>query len=115
MIQVSLPWPPSALRANSHKHWRSRQTAAKLYKGVCAISLWEQGLGKLDAERLHLTIRFLPPDRRRHDLDGLCSRAKWAIDSIAEAVGIDDYHFSLSLFRGEPVKGGRVDFTITEE
>lgn len=115
MIQVSLPWPPSALRHNAHQHWRKRHVASQLYKSVCSISLREQGLGKVDAERLHLTMTFLPPDRRRHDMDGMLSRTKWGIDCIAELTGVDDYFFGLTLIRGEPVKGGRVDITITEE
>jgi len=114
MIQVELPFPPSELRHNAHQHWRKRHTAAALYKSVCAIDLRAQGLGKLDTDRLHLSITFHPPDKRRHDLDGLLSRAKWAIDSIADATGVDDYHYTMDLRRGEPVKGGKVVITLME-
>lgn len=115
MIHVTLPWPPSALRHNAHQHWRKRHTAAALYKSLCAIDLREQGLGKLDVDRLHLTLTFHPPDRRRHDLDGMLSRSKWGLDCIADATGVDDYHFGLTLIRGEVVKGGRVDVAIAED
>lgn len=113
-MKVELPWPPSALRANSHKHWRSRQTAAKLYKSICLIDLREQGLGKLGLDKLHLTLVFHQPDKRRADLDGHLSAAKWGIDAIAETVGIDDQHFGFTILRGEPVKGGKVVATLSE-
>ncbi len=113
-MMVQLPWPPSALRHNAHQHWRKRHTAAAAYKADCAIALREQGLSKVEAEALHLTMTFCPPDRRRHDMDGMLSRAKWGVDCIADATGIDDYHFGFTLRRGQPVKGGAVIVEVTE-
>lgn len=115
MTSITLPWPPSSLRVNSHKHWRSRQTGAKLYKSVCMIELREQGLGRIDCHHMHLTIRFCPPDKRRRDLDGMLSQVKWGIDAISDTIGLDDYHFGFTLIRGDPVKGGKVIVTLTEE
>jgi len=59
-------------------------------------------------------LRFLPPDARKRDLDGMFSSAKHAIDAISEAIGVDDYHFSYTILRGAPLKGGVVEVTITE-
>lgn len=35
------------------------------------------------------------------------------IDAIAQVLCIDDYEFSLSLRRGEPIKGGKVMVSIS--
>ena len=115
-MRVELPWPPSALSPNvAHKaHWRRTQGAAKAYKGDCLILCRSQGLGKADVEALHLSIRFCPPDRRRRDLDGMLSSIKHGIDAISETIGVDDFHFGFTLTRGEPVKGGVVQVTISE-
>jgi hypothetical protein len=37
---------------------------------------------------------------------------KHGIDAIAHVMGVDDYEFSLSLKRGDPVKGGLVVVSI---
>lgn len=115
-MRIDLPWPPSSLRPNAvnRQHWRANRSAGTSYKGDCLILCRSQGLGKLDADGLHLSIRFCPPDRRRRDLDGMLSSIKHGLDAISETVGVDDYHFGFTLTRGEPVKGGAVQVTITE-
>lgn len=62
-----------------------------------------------------LDIVFHPPTRRRFDLDGLLGRCKPMLDGLAQALGVDDYRFALTLRRAEPIKGGRVTITIGEE
>ena len=73
------------------------------------------GLSKISAGKAHLTLRYLPPDRRRRDLDNLLAASKWAIDAISESIGLDDCHFNYTLIRGDPIKGGVLEVTITEE
>jgi crossover junction endodeoxyribonuclease RusA len=119
VITVELPWPPSALRPNaaSPGNWRKKQVAAKLYKSVCLIEIKEQGLSAYlgGSDKLHMTLRFCPPDRRRRDMDNLLAQMKQAIDAVSETIGVDDCYFNFTLMRGEPVKGGSVSVTITEE
>ena len=71
---------------------------------------WDAG----NCEGAHVTLCFCPPDRRRRDLDNLLASFKQGIDAISEAMGVDDSKFSYTLTRGEPVKGGVVQVTITE-
>jgi len=115
-LPLSFPWPPSALRPNASSPgaWRYKQAAAKAYKADCAIACRAAGLRRLEASKAHLTLRFLPPDRRRRDLDNLLASSKWLIDAVSEAIGVDDCHFSYTILRGEPLKGGIVEVTITE-
>lgn len=103
-----LPWPPSTLKPNgSHGHWTKKSSAAKKYRADC---LWLAKAAKIPKPfgGVELVICFHPPDRRRRDLDNLLASFKYGIDAISEAIGIDDYQFSIRLSRGEPVKGGHV-------
>ena len=113
-----LPWPSSKLRPNASSPgaWRIKQTAAKAYKADCAIACRAAGLEPYrgEATKLHLTMRFNPPDNRRRDIDNMLAQSKVGIDAIAEAVGVDDYHFDFSLVRGSPVKGGQLVVSIHE-
>lgn len=115
MMQVSLPWPPAALRPNgSHGHWSTKSQAAKRYKADCTILCIANGLCKVEMDRAHLTMRFCPPDAQRRDLDNMFAATKHAIDAISQTIGIDDQHFGFTLTRGAPVKGGLVEVTISE-
>lgn len=113
---VELPWPPSALRPNASSPgaWRNKQSAAKSYRADCMIMCRVNGLSRVDADKLHLTMRFCPPDNRRRDLDNMLASFKQGIDAISETIGVDDYHFGMTLVRGEPVKGGKVVVEIGE-
>jgi crossover junction endodeoxyribonuclease RusA len=102
---VVLPWPPSALRPNASSpgNWRRKSEAAKRYKRDCILLT-----PKSIADGTHLAITFRPPDKRRRDLDNMLASFKAGIDAIAQVMGVDDYRFSISLARGEPIKGGQV-------
>ena len=117
MIRFDMPWVPSSLRPNASSPgaWRRKQTAAKAHKADCLILCRKAGLRKLEADKVHLTLRYLPPDRRRRDLDNLLSASKWMVDAIAETIGIDDSRFNYTNLRGEPITGGLVEVTIMED
>jgi crossover junction endodeoxyribonuclease RusA len=107
-IVIQLPYPPPALRPNASSpgSWRKKSEAAKRYKADCLILCRAARLHAPDATELR--IEFRPPDRRRRDLDNMLASAKWAIDAIAETIGVDDSNFALTLRKGEPTKGGMV-------
>ena len=106
---IELPWPPKELLPNARVHFRKKNALAQAYKGYCILLT-----PKSIPDGTHLSITFNPPDKRRRDLDGMLSSFKWGIDAIASVLCVDDYVFSLSLKRGEPVKGGRVVVEIGE-
>jgi crossover junction endodeoxyribonuclease RusA len=111
MTEIVLPWPPAALRPNASSpgNWRRKSEAAKRYKHDCILLT-----PKSIADGTHLAITFCPPDKRRRDLDNMLASFKAGIDAIAQVMGVDDYQFSISLTRGEPVKGGQVVVVIGE-
>ncbi|KQM58771.1 hypothetical protein ASE65_10430 [Sphingomonas sp. Leaf16] len=55
-----------------------------------------------------MTIRFVPPDHRRRDDDGMIGAFKHGRDGIADALGVDDHSFRPTYEFAEPEKPGRV-------
>ncbi len=108
MSLVELPWPPKELNPNARVHHYAKARAAKHYREAAYwLTVAAQALpGK------HLDITFLPPDARRRDLDNMLASAKNALDGLADAIGVNDREFTMTLRRGEPVKDGRVIVSI---
>jgi crossover junction endodeoxyribonuclease RusA len=62
---------------------------------------------------LRVMLRVYPPDKRRRDWDNIVASLKSGLDGIADALGVDDSRFRLSIeMIPEVVKGGRVDVVI---
>jgi crossover junction endodeoxyribonuclease RusA len=101
---IVLPWPPKELLPNARRrnHWATTAVKTSAYKRDCLL------LAKGSTPRKHLDITFMPPDKRKRDLDGMLSAAKPALDALAQVWKIDDYEFSISMKRGDPVKHGKV-------
>lgn len=109
---IVLPWPPKELSPNSRLHWSKLAKAKSTYREACHWQAIEQGARKMSG-KLHLSIEFVPPNRRGFDLDNLLARMKSGLDGLAGALGVDDRHWSLTISRSEQI-GGMVRVTITE-
>lgn len=105
MTTITLPWPSSALSPNTRQHWSALARAKKAYRAACAWTAKEQGAGRIDAQRLHLTITFYPPNRRAYDLDNCLARLKSGLDGLADVLGVDDKHWSLTISKADEVGG----------
>ena len=101
----TLPWPPSDLSPTARQPWRKLARAKKEYRAACAWTAKEQGGQRLDAENLHLTITFVPPNRRAHDLDNCLARMKSGLDGLADVLGVDDKHWTLTISKADTVGG----------
>ena len=111
---VDLPWPPKALNPNNRKKHLHATSERKRYKTACWALSKE---AKLDYRLTHLDITFHPPDGRRRDLDNMLSAMKYGLDGLANAIGVDDYHWSLSIRRGDkdPEKKGFIRIRLIDE
>lgn len=105
MLNLTLPWPPTTLSPNTRQHWSKLASAKKAYRHACAIVARSQGARRLEVERLHLTLTFLPPTRRAYDLDNLLARMKSGLDGLADVLGVDDSRWSLTIQKGDDVAG----------
>lgn len=112
---LSLPWPPSALSPNTRQHWAKLAKAKKSYRAACYWRAYEQGVRRIEAERLQVAFVFYAPTKRRYDLDNLVARLKSGIDGLADLVGVDDSRWRMTFEMGEPVKGGLVLVRFTPE
>jgi len=104
-VNFILPWPPTILSPNSRVHWSKLARAKKAYRAACAWTAKEQGAQRLDAEKLHLTLVFVPPNRRAHDLDNCLARMKSGLDGLADVLGVDDKRWSLTISKADEVGG----------
>lgn len=108
MMQVTLPWPPAALKPNARGHWAIKARAARSHKAACQILCMSQGIRALDWPAMSVTLEFRPPSARRGDLDNMLAAMKAGLDGLSAASGVDDSLWHLTLKRGAPVKDGAV-------
>lgn len=67
-----------------------------------------QGVYPVDADRVHMTIHFHPPDKRRRDMDNLIAATKALRDGLMDALMVDDSRFVVTYEMGEMFAGGAV-------
>ena len=112
IADLIMPWPPSTLNPNARVHHMAAATAKRSLRDAWAWTAKSQGAKKIDAEALHLSLTFVPPDRRRRDLDNCLASCKAGLDGLADVLGVDDRHWRLSLAM-EPGPGGFVRVEVT--
>lgn len=115
-MQISLPWPHKSLSPNARTHHMAL-AAEKRRARQAAFWLASEAMPRsyVAPEATHVSMTFCPPDNRRRDLDNMLSSMKAALDGVAEAIRVDDSAWSISIRRGEKVKGGCVVVTVTED
>jgi crossover junction endodeoxyribonuclease RusA len=104
--EVVLPWPCRDLHPNARGHWAKKANAAKAYRNECWVRAKVAKMAPLGDGKIKVSIVFVPPDRRRRDVDGMLSAIKSGLDGMAQAMGVDDHRFELSLGVAERVGAG---------
>jgi len=112
MIAVTLPWPPKELSPNARQHWSKLAKAKKSYREACAWTALGQFVKPIDVQKLHVSLLFVPPNRRGFDLDNLLARMKSGLDGLCDVLGVDDKHWSLTIAKSDEI-GGMVKVRIT--
>jgi len=110
MNTVEIPWPPSFLSPNSRCHWRTKASVGKKYKRDCFYLCKEAGFTKLElpvGEKVHVFMDYYQPSRHENDQDNMQASAKFLLDAIAEALGINDNRFVLHPFFTDAL-GGKI-------
>lgn len=119
MIEIVLGWPPSELSPNKRLHWSKVAKFKSLYREACwAMALEQTRIYKTEvpAGNLHLTLEFVPPDRRSYDRDNLVARMKAGLDGVADALKINDKMFTTLTARVDAERiGGFVRVCIQKE
>ena len=105
---LELPWPPKELSPNARLHWAKLAKAKKAYRAECAYLAIAQGIRKVEADKLHLSLTFFAPTRRAYDLDNALARMKAGLDGLADVLGVDDSKWSLSIAPGDRTGGSGV-------
>lgn len=114
MWTIAFPWPPKCLSPNGRAHWAVKAKAAAQVRRDASILCQSMGARALGWDRMHVAYEFRPATRRTFDTDNALSRCKALGDGIADATGVDDSKWTITIRRGEPVKGGAVVVTISK-
>jgi crossover junction endodeoxyribonuclease RusA len=97
------------LNPNARPHWRAKAACAKVYR---TQAWYLTKAAHIESNALTVGIVFRPPDKRRRDLDNCLASFKAALDGIADALGVNDNQFKLTVQMGQPIKGGIVEVTL---
>lgn len=112
-MQLTLPWPPSALSPNTrHAHWSQLARAKRVYRAACAITARQQGAGSMESRELAVSLVFVPPNRRARDLDNLIGSMKAGLDGLVDVLGVDDSRWTLTAMIDRDNIGGFVRVEI---
>ena len=112
MISIDLAWPDKNLNPNARPHWAEKARLVKKARAAAGWAAKAAGADKIKADKLDLTISFLPPDARSRDTDNLIASLKASLDGLADVTGIDDSRFNLTIRRGDVVRNGLVRIEI---
>jgi crossover junction endodeoxyribonuclease RusA len=119
-MRIVLPWPPKELSPNARVHWATLAKLKRQYREACRVQTLAQGSKEIQhiwlnkPNNLNLAITFFPPTRRAYDLDNALARCKAGLDGLADALGVDDKHWSISIAKSEKI-GGMVVVEIEEK
>ena len=111
MQEIVLPWPPKELNPNKRLHWATLSKAKKSYRSAC-FYIAKQTKPNVNKEKVSLAITFYKPDRRHRDLDNMLASMKSGLDGLADALGVNDRHFLISINVADEI-GGMVKVVIT--
>lgn len=116
MLTIILPWPQKELSPNFRGHWATVAKAKKAYREACAWTAKLHGASPIHADQLHLTLEFVPPNRRAFDLDNALASIKAGLDGLADVLGVDDSRWSLTIMKApEGEIGGMVKVRISKD
>lgn len=107
---LELPWPDRRLSPNAREHWTTTSKIKKLYRARCKAIGLAVGLGYLEGSEnaVSVCLTFFAPDKRARDMDNMLASMKAGLDGLADAMGVDDSKWRISMEVAESTKGGRV-------
>jgi crossover junction endodeoxyribonuclease RusA len=118
IYQLEIPWPSKQLSPNARQHWSAAAKAKKAFRARCKALGESLGLhtAKNASGAVLVDLVFYPPDRRARDLDNLLASMKAGLDGLADAMGVDDSRWQLSIKKSDTIyPGGLVAATIQIE
>lgn len=80
---VRLPWTTPPISLNDRGHWRTKAARVKYVRYQVAQLLTLHRMRP--ARRIHVTLHYVPRDRRRRDADNLVGTLKPCIDAMVDA------------------------------
>ena len=116
MITIALPFPVKLLWPNGRPpHWAAKHRAVKAARNLA----WREtrlafGPSRPVWQKVNLAWVIHPKTAHHIDDDAPPAALKAFRDGIADALGIDDAHFTATYTIGAPVRGGAIEVTLSE-
>ena len=113
---IELSWPDSSMLPNRSKgkSWYTTHDAKIIAHNVGYVQAMGFNIGDTNIDHA-VTIIIAPPDKRKRDVDGIHAALKPVLDGIAQALGIDDYHFNpVTLRRIDPATPGSITIIVED-
>lgn len=85
---IRLPWATPPISLNDRGHWRAKAARVKYVRYQVAQLLTMHRVPP--AERIHVTLHYVPRDRRRRDADNLVGTLKPCIDAMVDSQIVPD-------------------------
>lgn len=111
-MRLVMPWPPKDCSPNGRVHHHQLARAKAALRWAWAAEARKQGAKAMTAAGLHLTLTFVPPDRRRRDVDNLLSSCKAGLDGLRDVLGVDDSRWAITLPPVAEQVGGFVEVLV---
>lgn len=110
-MNVIFPWPPAKLSPNARVHHMAKYKVNKAYRAECCLVAKAAKL----TPGMNISVFFVPPDRRRRDLDNCIASCKALFDGLADAMGVNDNQFKITaqLAQNLTAPNGEVRVSVT--
>jgi len=110
---IILPWPPRELSPNARAHWAQKARAAKTYRRTC---YWLTRHSEPDKPAqdgpIPVRITFHPRDKKARDEDNMLASLKAGLDGVADALGVSDSRFEITVRRGAVTSTAHVEVRL---
>ncbi|WP_444668381.1 hypothetical protein [Cereibacter changlensis] len=111
-ITVRAPWPPHELSPNDRSpNWLKRKKKRSHRSACFMMAKAANHCRKIENQPLTFHMICHPP-KQRWDDDNLIAAMKAGRDGIAEALGVNDKNFKVTMEWAKPVAFGRIDVLI---
>lgn len=104
---ILLRWPPRELNPNVRAKRSRKMKKTREYRQECGWEAKAQGIRRMVANSLMVTIEFCPPNKLWDD-DNMEATFKAGRDGLADVIGVDDNRWLVRRVVGSPIRNGSI-------
>lgn len=110
--KLTFPWFPRILSPNAREHWSRVAKSKKAYREEWYLTTKLAFKSQIPTYApVHLFIEFYPTSKHKQDLDNMLASIKSGLDGLADALGVNDELFTLTICK-KPDIDGKIVVTV---